>query len=415
MKNNVIQADEAQKNAAEISDVIGNSAETNRYYGSVSFVYRLVEFAFLAIFLLFLLFSALGNAGKVSYANLEYIFRNFAMKLDENNEKATEIIYNPDSSVSYSVFGNGFAVCGNSGITVFSATGRRTCSFSLDLDDPVMRASDKYILVFDNGRNRYYLFNMFSKLLERDTEYPVRGACIADNGCYAIITGTEGYNSCVEVYDSDFNLRSRISKNGYVVCADFDADGKKIAVATVNMNPDGTYVTELTVNTVGSTVTDASCTIQGDFPLAVKYADGHICAVCSDGFYSFGESLELLVSRGYGDRELSDLALSDSAVCLVLENSSEALNRTRTCEILDFTGSSVGSYETRDLIGSVHLYENSAYLLTGETPVLVSGNSTKTLTLPGSIRPEKVLAYADGKIYVCCRSAAYVMDFDAED
>lgn len=415
MKNKLVKSADTDVNEKIgnelISDVIGSSEETNKYFGNVSFIYRVFEFAFLAVFLLFLLFSAIGNAGEVTYSKLEYIFRNFAMKLDENSEIASEIVYNPDTSVNYALYGNGIAVCGNSGITVFSATGRKTCNISFELEDPIMRSSSKYILVFDNGKKYYCLFNMFSRVFEKETDYPVRGAAVADNGSYAIITGSDMYTSCVEVYDSNCQLRARYSKNGYIICAAFSPDGKRLVYATLNMNSDGKYITEISLNTLGEDYADAVYTLEEEVPLGVNFTDDYICFVCKNNFYVFNGELTLLTKRGYAGRSLTDFAMSKSALCLVLENNKSTLNRTRSAEIYSYSGTPGGSFETSDTIDSVCMSGSYAYLLTGGEPVLVTDKGNTYKELSGKITPKKILAYAEGRIYICCASAAYVTEF----
>ena len=416
MKNRLIESAPADNPSAGgyISDVIGSSGEKNGYFGTVSYIYRFFEILFLSAFLIYLLFSAIGNAGEVTYSNMEYIVRNFAMKLEENSETATEIIYSPDSSMSCGLYGNGIAVCGNSGLTVFSATGRKTCSISFDLEDPVMRTSSKYILVFDNGRNYYCIFNTFSRVYEKETDYPVRGACVAGNGWYAIITGSDMYTSCVEVYDSNFKIRARYSKTGYALTADFDPEGKKIIIASVDMDDSGNYVTELSTYVIGADETESTAMIDGDIPLACRFTENYIGVVCGNSFYSYSTDLFPLNVLEYGARSLGDFAFSDSSVCLVFENDTSAINRTRSAEIYTVSGSIIGNYETSGNISSVCMSGSYAYMLVDDVPTLLTGSGTYEYRFTENIVPEKILAYAEGHIYICCSSAAYVIEFETQ-
>jgi hypothetical protein len=399
----------------KINDVIGGAPAGNPFYGAVSLVYRVSEFLLLGVLLLFIVISAVKNAGGVTYSNLEYIVRNFAVRLDENSDKATEILYNPDSDMNYSLYGSGIAVCGNSGVTVFSATGRKTLSYTFNLRSPVMAASSKYILVYENGGCEYRVFNAFSQVYEAGTDYPVRGASVADDGTYVLITGTDQYTSCAEVYDSDFRLRSRYLKNGYIVCAALDRDSRRIMLATLSMDSEGRYLTEIMVCVLGSDAPEAVYTVRDDFPLACVFRDGGVALICTGAFHSFPDGSSQPLSYSYGGRTLSAFACSESSLCLLLENdlpsdvSVGSANRTRTARLLGYDGSELGSYTTDTAVAAVHMYGSEAYVLQYGLLTVITPTGLIPQNLTSAIMPADVLAYSEGHVYICCRSAAYYL------
>ena len=126
----------------------GNDAY-NDFYASVSVLFRIASFIFLIAFLIFLVYSAVVSQEAFTYENLEFVVRNFALTLEENRDESVYAIkYNPDSSRSFALLGNKFALCGNSGISIFSSTGRLTCSDSFAFKNPIMVTSDKWISRF---------------------------------------------------------------------------------------------------------------------------------------------------------------------------------------------------------------------------------------------------------------------------
>ena len=97
----------------------------NDFYASVSVLFRIASFIFLVAFLIFIVFSAFTSQEAFTYENLEFVVRNFALTLEENRDDSVYAIkYNPDSSRNFALIGNKFTVCGNSGISIYSSTGR---------------------------------------------------------------------------------------------------------------------------------------------------------------------------------------------------------------------------------------------------------------------------------------------------
>ena len=154
---------EAEKKEA-IRNIFGEEGEYNKFYDTVSAAYRVAEFAILAAFLFFVIYSAIANAGNVTYEKFDYIIRNFAVSLDENSDYTSSIFYSPDDNSSFSLFGGGIAVCTGSEVEIFSATGRKTCSERHGYVSPVLAASDKYVIVYEENGTEYSVYNTFSKV-----------------------------------------------------------------------------------------------------------------------------------------------------------------------------------------------------------------------------------------------------------
>ena len=141
-------------NEASKSDIVLSYEDDayNEFYDRISVIFRILSYLLFASFLLYIVLSAFNNAADFSYENFEYIIRNFALTLEETRDDSTYAIrYNPDASRSYSLFGNGLIVCGSSGVSSYSSTGRLTCSESHSYKDPQMVSSNKFVLVYDQS------------------------------------------------------------------------------------------------------------------------------------------------------------------------------------------------------------------------------------------------------------------------
>ena len=196
-----------------LDSVFGEDNGYNRFYSRAGIVYRLTGFVFLFAFLVYLILTTVANLDKITYENAEYIVRNFAERLEDNERESSGMIYDPDGEMRFSLFGKGLAICGNTGVTVFSATGRRTCRNVAEMPDPALKASSKYAVAFGSGGCEYYVYNAFSRVYSGRTERPVYAFSVADNGSYLYITSGEIYESEIVLCDSDFGIRAVYGKN----------------------------------------------------------------------------------------------------------------------------------------------------------------------------------------------------------
>ena len=138
----------------------------NEFYSSISVLFRIASFIFLMAFLVMVVYVSFDSQTSFNSANLDYVFRNYTLILDEKrNDTVYSIKYNPDSSRTFASIGNGFALCGNSGVQLFSSTGRTTCTDSLKFKNPIMVSSDKYALIYDSGNYELAVYNAFSQTL----------------------------------------------------------------------------------------------------------------------------------------------------------------------------------------------------------------------------------------------------------
>ena len=75
--------------------------------------------------------------------------------------------------------------------SIFSSTGRLTCSDSFSFKNPVMKTSDKYALIYDSGNCGLVIYNTFTKVHSQTFDKPICGAAMSQSGFYALITSSE--------------------------------------------------------------------------------------------------------------------------------------------------------------------------------------------------------------------------------
>lgn len=380
----------------------------NDFYATVSVMFRIASFVLLFAFLIYVVFSAFSSQGAFTYENFEYIVRNFALTLDERrNDSADSIRYNPDTSRSYSMIGNMFAACGNSGISIFSPIGRLTCTDSLYFKNPIMVTSEKYALIYDHGNSDYVVYNSFSRVHSQALGKPIHGACMSQDGSFALITSSDEYTSAVEVYNDNFKLINRFNKSGYVV--DVDMSGELILIATVNKSDDrDAFNLQIHVYDLSEAKTISSVSLQTLLPLDCKIATSGFFVVCSDQTIMYEFSSESFCAYSYEGSLLNGFELTKDQIVLILDTqeSQSAYNVLA----LDSTGAALYDYVIESTVYDTVICGEVSCLLTEEGLNVLGTNINNIISIKGEIPLCKLVVNDDNAVYVCTNSSASLVE-----
>ncbi len=387
----------------------GNDAY-NDFYASVSVLFRIASFIFLIAFLVFIVYSAVGSQEAFTYENLEFVVRNFALTLEENRDESVYAIkYNPDSSRSFALLGNKFALCGNTGISIFSSTGRLTCSDSFAFKNPIMVTSDKYALVYDSGNCDYVIYNSFSKVHSQSLEKPIRSACMAPNGYYAFITSSVEYNSTVEVYNDDFELVNRFNKSGYIV--DVDMHNNQVLITTVEGSADNAlYDIQILVYDLTDGKTISTVELNSSFPLACKISSSGFFLVCKDETITYDIVTDNQNRYSYNESIISDFELANDKVALLLEMPGYDISFDYV--VINEHSSVLYDYQVKSTVYDIEFCGDNSCLLTDSKILVYNSTTEKTIPLDVVSTEYRLLAYSSDDLYLCTSSSALLIRID---
>lgn len=398
------------KNNQEISlnNIDPDNDAYNDFYASVSVLFRIASFIFLVAFLIFIVYSAFGSQEAITYDNLEYLVRNFALTLDENRDDSVYAIrYNPDSSRSFALVGNKFALCGNSGIAIYSSTGRQTCSDSFAFKNPIMVTSDKYALIYDSGNFDLVIYNSFTKVHSQTLSKPIRGACMSQSGYYAVITSSNDYNSTVEVYDADFKLINRFNKNGYVV--DVDMRDDRILITTVEGSDDYTsYDLQMLVYDIAEDKTVSSVELTASFPLSCKMSSSGFFLICKDEAIIYDISGEKSNVLSYNGSILADFDLTYDTAVILLDESRYDISFSLTA--LDGNAAVLYEYNIDFTVHDIELCGNTSCLLMDNQVLVLNAEIENIISVDGLTTDCQLLACDTKTLYLCTNTAAPLID-----
>ena len=202
---------------------------TDPYYATVAARYKVAQRILALILVLFLLFSIFTNIKEITYGNLFYFVRDFGNAVDMASIDYETLSYDVYPNQNFSMYRGGVAAVSPSNISVFTATGRRTLKSRSDFVVPYAVCSDKYVLVYDMSGDSFALYNSFSKVHAEKLSAPVTDAYISDSGVFAVVTSSAAYKSVINVYNKNFKMIGKYSKDLYAIDVCIDESGERMA------------------------------------------------------------------------------------------------------------------------------------------------------------------------------------------
>ncbi|MBE6750414.1 MAG: hypothetical protein E7560_04550 [Ruminococcaceae bacterium] len=131
--------------------------------------------------------------------------------------------------------GNYFYVLTNSHISAISNSGKKIFSFAHGFDNPVIKTSSDFSLVYEQGGKQVLIFDLKGLKRSAEAKKAILTAAISDSGAYAIATRSEKYNSAVTVYSKKGKmLYEWYSAEDTVNNVVISPRANKIAVSTFN-------------------------------------------------------------------------------------------------------------------------------------------------------------------------------------
>lgn len=250
-------------------------------------------------------------------------------------EDMTVISYPSGSSKSILPFGNGLAVCSDNMLS-FEMPGKYSqMETNLSYANPVMRASNQYLLIFDRGAYRFTVTNTLNELYSQTMSSPITNADIAANGNVAIVTDEAGYKSAVRVYNVDNeHLYTWSTNDYYIMSAALSSDGQRLALFCFRQ--DGlTLTSKLFFADISSDKKpnegNDGIDMNGSLVLGMKFLGNNtVCTVCDSATYVVSRGGQIKYQKDYSSDDLIAFDLTND--CLAL--ATEAYSQTGRAEVV---------------------------------------------------------------------------------
>ena len=137
----------------------------------------------------------------------------------------------------YEPFGAGLAVASGDTYSFVSGLGDSSYSIQLRYNDPAIRVSRDYVLLYDRNGTGFCVANGYAEYLNENTDSPILTAAMNQKGDFALVTDQTGYRSAVTVYDSRQRLLCQwLTAQYYVMTASVSPDGEHFAALCLGQN-----------------------------------------------------------------------------------------------------------------------------------------------------------------------------------
>lgn len=346
----------------------------------------------------------------VSYENVYYMFKDISYISSFNESRPGSLSYSqPFSRQDFASFKNGLAVVSDSEIKFFTSTGRTSLTAGSGYTNPKICTSNDYVLIYDQGRRSYSIYNSFISVFSETLDFPISYADMSPDGSFCIVTKSGDYGSVVRIYDNQFNLEAQYSKNDYILSAELSENGKHIVILSLDAS-EGESKVSLTVLKRGDSKPLHTEVLNGLIPYKATFvSNDRIALICSDSSSvydlrgnrkdNFVYPYELVFAKdtyeGYAFVFNENGVSSESFVVCFNENGSLAYSR-----------------QIDDRIYDMQLYGKYVYLLLENEILRIDSALGITSSAHISSNDGKLVIFSESDVAVCTKTTAYCVTFN---
>lgn len=398
-EHNTEQAEQAPGQKIRLSG--DDYAAQNPYHAAIARGYHIAQLTLFSILACFTILSMLIRSDDVTYENLFYLFQDIHAAFDSTDVTFTTLVYDADETQNFATYRGGLAVAGESGLTVFTATGRQTLTQSLRMTSPRLLTSSRYILVYEQGGEDFSVYNSFSRLHTGELQGQISCAALSDAGWIALAAQKEGGSAVISVFDKNFNLKTEFFKNAYATSLALNHDGDLLAVVLTEA-VGGVYLTRVELYRPGTDTLLHAWEFTDLFPLSCSFADDDTLYLCAtdrmlvltrDGTTAVDMPFEMGIHRAYLCPDGYALLLADG-----------------TLSIYRADGTHLGSRADAADIRSVLVGRDTVHMMTENTLMTYHIESGQSKSTVYDFAVQQLLWYDEHELLLCSRSTARYLD-----
>ncbi|MEG1981958.1 MAG: DUF5711 family protein [Clostridia bacterium] len=192
-----------------------------------------VRTCIIALFVIVVVCALVFNAKSINMDNIRRLLAKIDYSMNSSAKGGT-ISFTANENNVILPFKGGIAVQATDGLTIFDKTGNEFSNFNITYKNPILKASEKYLLACDHDGKSLKVTNSFAVLFEKEFTFKIRNTAVSDSGSFAILQAADGYKSTVTVFSSNFKEEFSASfADRYVMDLALSSDGSTIAVCSL--------------------------------------------------------------------------------------------------------------------------------------------------------------------------------------
>lgn len=380
---------------------------TNKYYLLVSKRYMQAKYILILCLAAFIGISMILFRNEITYANLMYLIRDFNTKGSVYMSGFDPVEYDEQENMSFCLYRGELVVAGNRSVRMYNSKGQLNRSYEPGYTDPVLSASDKYIIAYDMGETSYSVYSSIAKVNDGVATGSIENADINNSGDHLLVCRSDETKYLVMTYDSAFRNTAKYYKNKYVTSAAIGSDGRVIIVSFDSTA--GGYECEVDFFTKGAESADNKYTASDIFPLQCGiWENGNSFVLCTDKILFFDKSGNLLKTE---KTEFKYTAYCEGNETLAVSCSKDNLGGKSDVIVFDTRGEMVYNNSISGNVSSVAVTEEFVCVLTGGTAVMMPFNTDKTM-MADTDEDTAVLLTSGSSVLLCKRNGAAGLVFE---
>lgn len=121
------------------------------------------------------------------------------------------------------------------GITLYQNETQVIWSATYEMQSPQVDINGDYVIVYESGFNKVYLFDLDNQLYTYETTMPIEKACVSKKGTIALLVEEDEQVHRIQYVDADGKLiadgRTTFSQKGYPLDMALSGDGYKLCIS----------------------------------------------------------------------------------------------------------------------------------------------------------------------------------------
>jgi len=155
--------------------------------------------------------------------------------VDMTRKFIQEISLNSLTSDYFSAYEDSFIDVNADTITYYQKDGEKESSTAIAMSEPIVSVCDQYIAIASRGGKDVAIFRDKQMIYKMTADQNITNIVINKNGDFVLVTEDEYYKNRLSLRDNKGEeLFAWLSADGYITSADLSANGKNIAVGTLN-------------------------------------------------------------------------------------------------------------------------------------------------------------------------------------
>lgn len=237
--------------------------------------------------------------------------------------------------------------------------------------NPVMSVADTRVLVFDQGGDDLYVYNLSGLIDTLKTDNDIINANISRSGSFAVSTHSDNYTSVVTVYDKNFNtVFTWNSAKDIINNVLLNSRGNKIAVSSLN-SVSGQYVSKLHILNFDSADPLNTVEFNNSAVLSLCNTGNGISVITHDG-YKFVDWKKYTTTELTVSGEINMMRTTGKGVLLVYNRANDRSDNTVI--LISSKGVKTNEFKLNDSITDIQYDNKRIYYVNDVTVNLLDKN-----------------------------------------